>query len=421
MRSYNKTLDYLFGMLPMFQRQGPSAFKKNLDNIKKLLDAIGNPEQSFKCIHIAGTNGKGSTSHFMASIMQEQGLRVGLYTSPHYKDFRERIKINGEFISKMEVQQFIHDLEAEIATIRPSFFELTVAMAFDYFSKSEVDVAIIETGLGGRLDSTNVITPLLSVITNIGLDHQNMLGDTLTEIAGEKAGIIKHKIPVLIGERQPEVEQVFIDKSADVGTTMSFADEIVAIDKKGIYLLDANEQIEIDLVSFPEYQLKNIKTAVASLLKLDMLAFDIPDKGEIKKGIVNVHQNSYFIGRWMILNETPLTIADSAHNVDGIKYLVEQLSTLDYERLHVVMGVVDDKDHESVFPLMPRQADYYFCKADIPRGMAAKKLQTIASQYDLKGMHYISVRKAAAAAKSSANDRDLILICGSIFVVAEVV
>lgn len=421
MRSYNETLEYMFGMLPMFQRQGPSAFKKDLTNIKNLLKHLGNPEQSFKCIHIAGTNGKGSTSHYIASILQEHDLQVGLYTSPHYKDFRERIKINGVFISKIEVQRFIHDLEDVIQTIRPSFFELTVAMSFEYFKKQKVDIAIIETGLGGRLDSTNVLNPLLSVITNIGLDHQNMLGDTLEEIAAEKAGIIKYKTPVVIGERQSSIKSIFAMKCKSESTQYQYADEIATVDYQGFKLLDANEEISLDLSHLPNFQIKNIQTAVASILTLQDDLVGCLSILKIKKAIIDVHENTYFIGRWMTLAQLPTIIADSAHNIDGIQYLVDRLSLLEYDQLHIVMGVVDDKDHKVVFPLLPKSAKYYFAKAEIPRGMQAGKLKDIAAEYGLVGKKYSSVRKAFAASKKSAKASDLIIICGSIFVVAEVI
>lgn len=420
MRSYNATLEYMFGMLPMFQRQGTVAFKKNLDNTLALLGLLGNPHQKLKCIHIAGTNGKGSSSHYIASILQEHGYQVGMYTSPHYKDFRERIKINGHFISKREVQLFIDSMETAIADIRPSFFELTVAMAFDYFARHNLDYVVVETGLGGRLDSTNVVSPLISLITNIGYDHQNMLGDTLPEIAGEKAGIIKHSTPVIIAERQESVEDVFRVKAHSMNASIQYADEVISSTDQGFMLVDKDMHIHIDDTHLASYQLKNIKGSLATFARLSELEGIEMNHIKLQRGIRNVHSNTYFIGRWMVLGELPLIIGDSAHNVDGMTILIEQIQKYSFDQLHIIIGVVDDKSHDKVFNLLPKDAKYYFCKADIPRGMNAQVLKAQAKEYQLYGKDYTSVKKAYAAAKMSATSEDLILVCGSIFVLSEV-
>ena len=433
--TYPEVLKYLYEQLPMFQRQGPVAFKKDLGNIKLLCDRIGNPEQSQKFIHLAGTNGKGSTSHILASILQAHGFSVGLYTSPHYKDFRERIKINAKFISKRQVSSFINKYKNDFDEIQPSFFEITVALAFWYFKKKKVDFAIIETGLGGRLDSTNIISPLISVITNIGWDHQNMLGDTLELIAGEKAGIIKENIPVIIGEYQSKLKSVFFNKAKQENAPIKYSKNFVSVKwgreegaKKTIGKYKnlevafkdkriGNFKCSTDLKGI--YQVKNLQTALATYYALAEREVFNFSKTKLTKGLKNVSANTYFIGRWMFLNKTPLILADSAHNVDGLKLVMKELKKLPHEHLHLVLGTVMDKDPTKVLKLLPKKATYYFAKANIPRGMNANELMKIASKNGLKGSSHSSVSKAIQTAKVSAKKKDLIYIGGSIFVVAE--
>ncbi len=417
MRNYNDTVQYMFSLLPMYQRQGTSAFKKTLDNIYALLADLDDPHEKIRCIHVAGTNGKGSTSHYLASILQEQGYRVGLYTSPHYLDFRERIKINGKFIVKQEVVKFIQKIEKSIEIIRPSFFEITVALAFYYFAEQNPDIVIVETGLGGRLDSTNVVNPILSIITNIGWDHQNMLGDTLSLIAGEKAGIIKKGVPVIIGEYQEEVESVFISKSASENAELVYARDLIVTKDQEIELLNGSK---IDISEHISYQKNNIKTAISAshlLVSRDILQIN-PES--IKAGIKNVIHNTYFIGRWMSLSEDSMIFADSAHNQDGLRALFCHIDTLDFENLHIVCGFVNDKKIEDVIEFFPSSAKYYFAKANIPRGLDCDTLKDRFTAYGRLGKSYSSVRKAFAAAKTTTKSNDLILVCGSIFVVAEV-
>jgi dihydrofolate synthase/folylpolyglutamate synthase len=412
----------MFTQLPMYQRQGGTAFKKTLDNIIALCDYLGNPQDGFKSIHVAGTNGKGSSSHIIAAALQSQGLRVGLYTSPHYKDFRERIKINASFISKEEVIQFIDAIKPVIQKIQPSFFEMTVAMAFQYFHKQEVDVAVIEVGLGGRLDSTNIIQPLLSVITNISFDHMDMLGNTLVKIAGEKAGIIKPGIPVVIGERQKEVEKVFERKAELLNCDISFASDTFEVEetKRGLNLL-INGRYWLKGLQFPldgPFQRKNLKTAMWAIYQLRK-QFPI-HKTRLKAGIKNLQSLTYFIGRWQILGKKPSIIADSAHNEAGLQIVMQRLSKMPYELLHIVLGFVSDKDVEKALGYFPKNAAYYFAKANIPRGLPAAKLKEIAKIKGLNGTSYESVTNAYKAAQENAKPNDLIFIGGSIFVVAEV-
>lgn len=421
--TYLEVQDFLFSQLPMYQRQGVSAFKKNLDNIIALCDLLGNPQEKIKCIHVAGTNGKGSTSHIIAAALQANGYQVGLYTSPHYKDYRERIKINGEFISEEEVIKFVVDHKEEFLRIQPSFFEITVALAFYHFSKHEVDIAVIETGLGGRLDSTNIITPLLSIITNISLDHQSMLGDTLELIAGEKAGIIKQNIPVVIGEYQKDINHVFTAKAREKNSPIYQAD-------KSSELIQENEDSHIYIIKETDwrvrfngkiqnlYQHKNLISALYSLWilreKIDL------DPSKIAIGLENIHPLTYYIGRWMIIQENPLVIFDSAHNEAGISHLVEEISKEKYNQVHFVYGTAADKDLDSILSLLPQDAIYYFAKANIIRGMDTELLQAKAKEFNLIGLEYPCVPSAYRNALSSANQNDIVIVAGSIFVVAEV-
>ena len=427
--NYQQTLSYLFSQLPMFQRVGPMAFKKDLGNIKALCDYLDHPEQKFKSIHIAGTNGKGSTAHLLAAGLQAADYKVGLYTSPHYKDFRERIKINGQLISKRFVVDWVADHQNYFNELKPSFFEITVALAFDYFAQQGVDVAVIETGLGGRLDSTNIILPKLSVITNISFDHQQFLGDTLPEIADEKAGIIKKNIPVVIGETQNETKPVFIKKAQKENAPITFADDhfrgnivkevfahsIFSIYKDGKLWL---KSIPIQLHG--KFQEKNVATAFQ--------VFDILRKQEnfkklnwenVKHGLANLTQFTRFMGRWQIIGQEPLIICDSGHNEGGLRQTMQQLDVTPFNHLHIIMGVVNDKSLDKVLPHFPKGASYYFAKADIPRGLPAKELKAQAESFGLKGRAYSSVKNAFRAAKRKAQPTDVIFVGGSIFVVAE--
>ncbi|WP_237276382.1 bifunctional folylpolyglutamate synthase/dihydrofolate synthase [Tenacibaculum ovolyticum] len=400
--TYQETLDWMFAQLPMYQRQGKTAFKKDLTNIKALSDELGNPEKVFKTIHVGGTNGKGSTSHMIASILQEAGYKVGLYTSPHLKNFTERIRINGIEIPDKNIVAFISENKEFLEKQKVSFFEMTVGMAFDYFANQKVDIAIIEVGLGGRLDSTNIITPEVSVITNIGLDHTQFLGETLPEIAYEKAGIIKNGIPVIIGEKQEEVKQVFLTKAKDCNSEILFAS-----DEEGDY--------KTDLLG--NYQSKNILTAIKTVKQLK--GFIILEK-HIEKGLLNVVKNTNLKGRWQILECEPKIICDTAHNKEGLNYTLKQLQNEKYENLHIVLGVVSDKKLNEVLPLFPKNATYYFCKPDIVRGLSEKKLKEQASEYNLIGESFVSVSQAFGVAKLKAESQDVIYIGGSTFVVAEV-
>jgi len=435
--NYKETLNYLYTQLPMFQRTGPAAFKKDLGNILLLCDYLGNPHKNIPTIHLAGTNGKGSTAHLLASVLQAAGLKTGLYTSPHYRDFRERIKINGIYIPKKEVVRFVARHQSEIRKIGPSFFEITVALAFDYFAKEKVDIAIIETGLGGRLDSTNIITPLVSVITNISFDHQQFLGDTLPKIAAEKAGIIKPEIPVVIGEKQSAVFKVFKEKAKAENAPLYLANdqknyEVIlekATVKNSFYTINKNGVVwanKLPVNIHGPYQAKNIGTALMTLEVLNsikngpFLPIDLP---VIKRGFRDLKKTTSFLGRWQQLGENPLIIAESAHNEAGLKNIFpnRQLANVSYKKLHIVFGTVSDKDVSKVFPYLPNDAIYYFVKANIPRGFDAQKLCEVAYPHGLKGKSYTTVRRGLSAAKRRAKPEDLILICGSIFVVAEVI
>lgn len=403
--TYQQTLDYLFKQLPMYQRVGKAAYKVDLSNTYLLCDLLNNPEHKFKSVHIAGTNGKGSTSHMLASVLQEAGYKVGLYTSPHLKDFRERVKINGEMITEEAVITFVKRNQLAFEKIQLSFFEWTVGLAFDYFSQQKVDIAIIETGLGGRLDSTNVVTPEVAVITNIGKDHTQFLGDTLKKIAVEKAGIIKANIPVVIGETQSETKAVFQNKVNELKSSIQFADKTI------------KEVLETDLKGF--YQRKNVKTCIAVINILIEKNWNI-SKGNIKVGLQNVVKNTGLLGRWQILSEQPLIICDTGHNEEGIRELIHQIKETPHNKLHVVFGVVNDKSIDKVLNLLPKDAEYYFCEANIPRALAVKELFELVQQKGLKGKKYPSVQKALNSAKENALSDDLIFIGGSTFVVAEV-
>ena len=426
--TYKEVLNFLYQQLPMFQRQGAVAFKKDLTNIKLLCNAIGNPETKFKAIHIAGTNGKGTTSHILASIFQAAGYQVGLYTSPHYLDLRERIKINRKLISEKAILDFVNTHRKHIDTIQPSFFELMVAIAFDHLAKEEVDLAIIETGLGGRLDSTNIIEAALSVITNISYDHQDMLGETLAEIAGEKAGIIKSNTPVIIGQTQEEIRHVFEDKANEKVANISFADQNFAFEIKqeniDHYILDVihndkriYKDIKIDLKG--EVFLKNMLTALQTVYVWNKQEAVIA-KEHILAGLSNIKKRTYFLGRMQVLQQKPLMIADSAHNEDGLKALFKEVDKRKYKQLHIVFGMVSDKPLSKVLHLLPTNAVYYAVAADIPRAKPSLTLYEELQSAGLVVKEAKSVEKGKNKALSAANPEDLVLVCGSIFVVAEI-
>jgi len=427
---YKETLEWMFNKLPMYQRIGGAAYKANLDNTIKLLSLLDNPHRKFKSVHVAGTNGKGSTSHMLASVFQEAGYKTGLYTSPHLIDFRERIRINGEMIPKENVVAFIEKYKDQFENIGLSFFEMTVGMAFDYFANEKIDIAIVEVGMGGRLDSTNLITPELSVITNIGLDHVKFLGDTLEKIAYEKAGIIKPNVPVVIGETQAETKQVFTDKARECNSEIFFADTIFECNRIETYHniemqqfdIWKNSTLYIDNLHVPMlglYQKKNVTTAICALdLLKEKFNLSIDD---IRDGIEKTLVNTHLMGRWQILSKDPLVIADTGHNADGIREVAMQLAQLQCDKLHIVLGVVNDKDIDNMLVKLPRFAEYYFCKADIPRGLDAEKLAEEAFKYGLRGKVYGSVTNALASAKNNARFNDVIFIGGSNFTVAEVI
>jgi dihydrofolate synthase / folylpolyglutamate synthase len=426
--NYQQTLDYLYTQLPMFQRIGSAAYKANLDNTIALCNLLGNPEKKFKSVHIAGTNGKGSTSHFIASVLQSAGLKVGLYTSPHLKDFRERMKINGEMIPEQNVVDFVDKHKVAFEKIQPSFFEMTVGLAFDYFASQQVDIAVIEVGLGGRLDSTNIINPICSVITNISFDHATILGNTLQQIAAEKAGIIKPKTPVIIGETQNEIKTVFIEKAKQNNAPIAFADEkwkvgnVHLIQQEKPYLaMDVSGQtqtyqLESELLGL--YQQKNIPAVLSVMELLNKNGFTVSEKNTAD-GIKNVVTQTGLLGRWQILASNPLTIADTAHNEAGIKQLLLQIKQTPHNHLHFVLGMVNDKDITTILALLPKDTSYYFCKANIPRALNAEDLALQAEKTGLSGKIFASVAEALKGAKSVAKLGDLILIGGSTFTVAE--
>lgn len=404
--TYQQTVDWMFNQLPMYQLQGASAYKKDLGNTLLLMDYLGHPEKKLQCIHVAGTNGKGSTSHMLASVLQEAGYKTGLYTSPHLKDFRERIKINGKDISESFVQEFIAKHRAFFEANDLSFFEMSVGLAFDYFCTENVDFAIIETGLGGRLDATNVIVPLVAAITNIGFDHVQFLGDTLELIAGEKAGIIKEKVPVVIGEYTIETKPVFLEKAKKEQAPIYFASELVT------------EDYASDLLG--DYQFHNKKTVVQTLRVLQQTQLVVVSESQLQNGLKHTVENTGLQGRWQQLGENPKIICDTAHNKDGLLAVMKQLTSQNYERLHVVFGMVNDKDLSQIIPILPKEALYYFCKPNSLRGLDENLLRNEALKYGRIGNAYDSVRTAYQAAKENANPNDMMYVGGSTFVVAEI-
>lgn len=426
--NYQQTLDYLFSKLPMYQRVGVAAYKANLDNTIAICNALGNPEKKIKCVHVAGTNGKGSSSHMLAAVLQQAGYKTGLYTSPHLVDFRERIKINGKMIPKVEVVKFVEDYKDLFEKIEPSFFEWTVGLAFHYFSQHEIDVVIVEVGLGGRLDSTNVINPVCSLITNIGMDHVNLLGDTLPKIATEKAGIIKARIPVVISETQLEVISVFNDKAKLSKSLIEFADKnykVISTTHTNQFMsvellhkkTNTKHQYDLDLQG--SYQIKNLMGVLTTLDILTKKGFIIEEK-DIATALKQVQKITGLQGRWQIIQDKPLVIADTGHNEDGIKEVLENLKRYTYKKLHFVLGVVNDKDISSILKLLPKDALYYFCKASIPRALDEKKLCAQAKQMGLEGNTFKTVTEALDKAKKQAKLNDLIFVGGSTFTVADI-
>ncbi|MEX6689448.1 folylpolyglutamate synthase/dihydrofolate synthase family protein [Danxiaibacter flavus] len=427
--NYQQTIEFLFNALPMFSRVGAAAFRKDLDNTIRLCEALGNPQNKFKSIHIAGTNGKGSTSHMLAAILQSAGYKTGLYTSPHLKDFRERIKVDGKLCSEDFIVDFTQRIQPLIEELNPSFFEITVAMAFEYFARQKVDIAVIEVGLGGRLDSTNIITPELSVITNIGYDHMNMLGDSLDKIAFEKAGIIKKDIPVVIGEWLPETKPVFASAAEERKAPIIFAQEnkwvtewtfahhhlfVTVADKR----TDDRPVYELDLPGV--YQTKNVVTVLEVVHQLRLSGWKL-DEPVVKDALKQVKRLTGLHGRWELVQENPSVILDVCHNEDGIRQLAQQVELSKYNDLHIVLGMVKDKDISKVLPLLPKNAVYYFTKAQIPRALDETELERQAAEAGLKGKNYPDVNTALQSAKQHAGKEDMIIVCGSVFLVGEVV
>lgn len=424
--NYQETVAYLFAQLPLFSRIGAAAYKKDLSNTIALCEALGNPQHKFKSIHIAGTNGKGSTSHMLSAVLQTAGYKTGLYTSPHLYDFRERIKINGELCEESFIINFTEKIKPLIALLSPSFFEITVAMAFDYFAQQEVDIAVIEVGLGGKLDSTNIITPELSIITNIGWDHMNLLGNTLAAIATEKAGIIKPHIPVIIGESLPETQPVF--EAAAAHSLISYAAEnryindwVMEDQLLNITVVDKHKNeynnYQLDLPAL--YQTKNLLTVLDACAFLEKMGWSTHQQ-MIKKALRQVKKLTGFFGRWEIIHQHPTLVLDVGHNIDGIKEIIHQLDLSTYHRLHIVIGMVKDKDTQAVLKLLPLQANYYFTKAQIPRALDEINLQAQALEFGLRGNSFLTVNKAIQAAIEHSSTDDLILVCGSVFLVGEV-
>lgn len=422
MESYQATLDYLYSRLPMFQRIGAAAYKEDLTNTLALCQALGNPERTFKSVHVAGTNGKGSSSHMLAAILQSAGYKTGLYTSPHLKNFTERIKINGQEVPQSFVIDFVKRIKPAIERIEPSFFETTVAMAFDYFREEKVDVAVIEVGLGGRLDSTNVITPEVSLITNISWDHADLLGNTLQKIAGEKAGIIKPHIPAVVSERQEEVADVFIAKARKENSPLTFASEIFEVDALGdgnfsVRSHSGSNRYQLELKG--AYQQKNLAGVLATVDELRKKGFAISNES-ISNGLKRTVQLTQLKGRWQKLNDRPLTVCDTGHNEAGIAEVMHQIQQQKFETLHIVWGMVKDKSPDRVLALLPKTAKYYFCQASIPRALPVADLQAKAKTFELNGVAIEEVNEAIEEARKKASPNDMIFIGGSTFVVADI-
>jgi dihydrofolate synthase/folylpolyglutamate synthase len=428
--NYEQTLEYLFSQLPAYHRVGKAAYKGDMSNTIALDNYFGNPHRKYPSVHIGGTNGKGSVSHMVASVLQETGFRTGLYTSPHLRDFRERIRVNGKMIGENTVIEFVENNREIFEKVQPSFFEMTVAMAFDYFAKKNVDVAVVEVGLGGRLDSTNIIEPVLSVITNIGHDHMDLLGSTPEKIAVEKAGIIKRSVPVVISETQTSVRDVFVSRAADSGSPITFADvrfscfldtiDFIRGERKYVISdLNTHHKYEGTTVLCGDYQARNLKAVYCTVLNLPD-TFKISEKN-ICDGIRNVVENTGLEGRWQVLNTEPLTICDTAHNKEGLEIVLGQLSKIHRSTLHIIIGFVNDKDLSSLLPLFPADAKYYFTRASVPRALNENNLKNEAFRFGLTGDSYPDVKSALGHALKKAAKSDLIFIGGSTFVVAEIV
>lgn len=426
--TYEKTLDYLFTKLPMYQRVGAAAYKADLNNTIAICKALGNPEKKIKCVHVAGTNGKGSSSHMLAAILQQAGYKTGLYTSPHLVDFRERIKINGKMIPKTDVVKFVEDYKNTFEKIEPSFFEWTVGLAFHYFAQQEVDVVVVEVGLGGRLDSTNVINPVCCLITNIGMDHMNLLGDTLPKIAYEKAGIIKARVPVVISQTQLEVISVFNNTAKELKAPIEFADKnykVISFSHQNQFLTielfnkKSNTKHIYNLDLQGSYQIKNVMGVLNTIDILKQKGF-IVEAEDITNGLQHVQKLTGLQGRWQLLQEKPLVIADTGHNEDGIKEVLENLKRYTYKTLHFVLGVVNDKDISKILKLLPKDATYYFCKSSIPRALDENELSIQAKKIGLLGKAFKTVPEALASAKKHAKVHDLIFVGGSTFTVADI-
>ncbi|MFM7672038.1 MAG: bifunctional folylpolyglutamate synthase/dihydrofolate synthase [Bacteroidota bacterium] len=426
--TYAETLEYLFARLPMYSRIGAAAYKEDLHNTIALVAAIDDPHHRFKSIHIAGTNGKGSVSHMLAAILQKGGYKTGLYTSPHLVDFRERIRINGTMIPEEKVIAFTERMRPAIEKIDPSFFELTVAMAFDHFAQEQVDIAVIETGLGGRLDSTNVIDPELSIITNIGWDHMNLLGNTLSKIAYEKAGIIKSNIPVVIGEWVSETKEVFEEKAGSMQAPITWAGshfQVVSSNDANNYLQADVLEIETDRIHtyslelLGHYQLTNLKTVLEAVRVLNGSGWNIPEHA-IQEGLRQVKSLTGFWGRWDVLRREPYVILDVTHNVHGLDQVLQQLKAMSFQQLHIVLGMVNDKDIQGFLEKLPKHANYYFTQASIPRALPASELKTKANSLGLTGDAYTQVNEAIGQARQQAMPNDLVLVTGSIFLIGEV-
>lgn len=422
MSTYQDTLDYLYAKLPMYNRIGAAAIKNNLDNTLAICSFLGNPEKKYPCIHIAGTNGKGSSSHMLASIFQAAGYKTGLYTSPHLYDFRERIKVNGQMCPETFVTNFTNKVKPLIEAIEPSFFEITVGMAFDYFEQEQCDIAIIETGLGGRLDSTNVIQPILSLITNIGWDHMALLGNTLPAIAAEKAGIIKEKTPIVISEVIAETKDIFIGTASKLNAPIYFAEDFLQFKSFTNHWTTAHfeyDQISIDCDLPGKYQYKNIRGVLQCVHLLKKMGWKLDDT-HVTRGLQQIKATTGLMGRWECIQESPKLFLDVAHNEHGMHALLEQLSTLQYQQLHIITGMVKDKDVDAVLELLPKDALYYFSNAHIPRAMPAIELAEKAHILGIQGTIYENVNEAIEAANKNAHSNDLIIVMGSIFLVAEV-
>ena len=426
--TYQETIEYLYQQLPVFHRIGKKAFKADLNNTIKLCEHLDNPQHKFKSIHIAGTNGKGSSSHYLASILQSAGYKTGLYTSPHLKSYTERIRINGIPIPENEVVSFVEKNKNFLEELKPSFFEMSVGMAFEYFAKEQVDIAIIEVGLGGRLDSTNIITPLLSLITNISFDHTDILGDTLPKIAFEKAGIIKSNIPVIISERNSETEDVFVEKANNENAPIYFAEDYFKVEdfeernlllEVDILKLNTNQKFKIQSQLIGEYQSKNILGVLKTIDILNQSEFRV-SANAISEGIKNVITQTGLQGRWQVLSKHPLMICDTAHNVAGITQIIKSLKKIKYEKLWMIIGFVSDKDISGIMELLPKNANYIFCEANIPRALDSKELLNHAKIFGLVGEEIKNVNDAINFVKSKASSNDLIYIGGSTFIVAEI-